>query len=101
MLRKVVPAFFAGVFAANSIPHLAKGTTGDRHQTPRHFGDTAVANAVWGWANVAASVVIWRFAVADRDEVVLGAAGVGSLISAAGLAHSWSRHPERNRPRGQ
>jgi len=34
MVGTIVAAFFLGAFAANSIPHLAKGMTGQANQTP-------------------------------------------------------------------
>jgi hypothetical protein len=76
--------------------------TGQRHQAPRQHGDTAVANTVWGWMNLVVALLLWRRVSADRHEAAaLAAASVGSLVLAAGLAHRWSRHPERNgaRPR--
>jgi hypothetical protein len=97
MVATIIAALFASAFATNSVPHLVKGMTGQRHQTPRRHGDTAVANAVWGWANVVAAVFLWRLASVDHHEVAaLSTASVGSLVVAAALAHTWSRHPERN-----
>ncbi len=97
MVGTIVAAFFLGAFAANSIPHLTKGMTGQRNRTPRGYGDSAVANAVWGWLNVVAAVLLWRLVNFDRHEAAAwSAAGVGSLLFAVGLAYTWSRHPEQN-----
>jgi hypothetical protein len=39
--------FFAGLFAANAVPHLIKGLTHERFPTP--FGSAPVANFIGGF----------------------------------------------------
>jgi hypothetical protein len=51
--------------------------------------------------NLVAALLLWRRVADDRHEAAALAAGsVGSLVLAAGLARTWSRHPERNTPLG-
>lgn len=88
-------AFLAGAFAANAIPHLAKGLTGQTHQTPRRAGDTAVANTVWGWANATIAAALWS-TTTPRRLPTAAAFAAGSLALGVPIAASWARHPERN-----
>lgn len=99
MIGTIIAAFFAGVFAINSIPHLAKGMTGQTHQSPLRHGDSAIVNAVWGWANAVIAIVLWSVVDTKYRWEALVAAAAGSLLLAVELARVWSRHPERNQPR--
>ena len=98
MRRRDLPlAFLAGAFAANAIPHLAKGLTGQTHQTPRRAGDTAVANTVWGWANAAIAAALWCSTTSTTSRLPAAAAfAAGSLTLGVPVAATWARHPERN-----
>ncbi|HSW74607.1 MAG TPA: hypothetical protein VLG16_01925 [Candidatus Saccharimonadales bacterium] len=47
MFTAIITTFFAGLFAANAVPHLVKGLTHERFPTP--FGSTPVANFIGGF----------------------------------------------------
>lgn len=47
MLTTIILMFFAGLFAANAVPHLVKGLMHERFPTP--FGSTPVANFIGGF----------------------------------------------------
>jgi hypothetical protein len=97
----------AGAVAANAIPHLVKGITGERHMTPFGRKSSAPVNVAWAFLNIV--VVLLLLQVASRREVFsLPAAGeltgpwllaflAGAFIVALFLAMFWS-DPEARLP---
>lgn len=45
-------AFLAGMFLANSIPHLVKGIAGQSHMTPFKRVSPAWFNIIWSFINI-------------------------------------------------
>ena len=90
--------FFGGAFGANAIPHLVKGLTGARFQSPfaRPPGvglSSAQTNVLWGMANL---VVAWLLLVpvagfAAGDWRDAAAFGVGMLVMGLALARTFGR----------
>ncbi|POG56190.1 hypothetical protein [Haloferax marisrubri] len=88
--RDHVAFAFLGLFGTNAVPHLVKGITGQRHQTPAGEDSSAVANVVWGSANAAVAVGLgWRYRDAVTRETLATAFGTGVLF-AVSLASYWS-----------
>ncbi len=90
--------FFAGVFLANGIPHFTQGVSGSRFQSPfaspPGVGESsAMVNAVWGLANIAAGLAlvvgVGDFSFGLNREVLM--VGVGGLVTAMGLAWHFGR----------
>lgn len=99
-MRAVVVGFLAGSCAANSVPHLTKGLTGQHHMTPFGRGSSPVVNAIWGTANAVAAAALWNSRAAEeRHPAAPAAAAAGALVTAVVLAQMWGRHPEWNLPR--
>jgi hypothetical protein len=97
VLVALLAGVFGGALAINAVPHLTKGMTGQRHQSPFRHGDTALVNAFWGWVSLAAGVtLLWVANGADHRPVAWIAAAIGSLAQALACARNWSAHPERN-----
>lgn len=44
--------FLAGMFMANSVPHLVTGIAGQQHMTPFGRMSSAMTNVVWGFINL-------------------------------------------------
>src|SRR5919206_396834 len=59
--------FVAGAAAANAIPHLVKGITGQRHMTPFARSSSAAVNVIWAFVNVLLSLVLLQ--LADRRGI--------------------------------
>lgn len=80
----------AGAFATNAIPHVVKGITGQRHQTPAGRDSSPVLNVLWGNTNVAiAGALLWWGKDAMALETVTVAFVVGVLV-AVSLARHWA-----------
>lgn len=56
-----ISAFFGGMFLFNSIPHLIKGITGEKHMTPFKRVSSPILNIVWSFSNIILSVLILGF----------------------------------------
>ena len=90
--------FFGGAFLVNAIPHFMSGVTGHPFQspfaTPPGEGlSSAWVNVLWGSANFVIAYLLLakagRFEFRRwRDAPV---AGVGGLVMALMLAHSFGR----------
>jgi hypothetical protein len=90
----------AGAFAANAIPHLVKGITGEPHMTPFARRSSAPVNVAWAFVNIL--LALWLLELASRRGIfALPAAGeltgprllaflAGALMTAIGLALFWS-----------
>ena len=92
--------FFAGAFAANAIPHLVKGITGQRHMTPFARSSSAAVNVVWAFLNILVSLLLLELA-SQRGFFSLPAATelagfsllsflAGAFVTALWLAIFWS-----------
>lgn len=93
-----VAHFFAGVFLANSIPHLVNGVSGRRFQSPfaspPGVGESsALINVLWGFANLCigygllAGIGPFAFGL-SLDALVVG---VGALAMSLELARHLGR----------
>jgi len=97
MWELYVFSFLAGLFAANALPHLVKGGTGQRFQTPFGKNSSAIVNVLWGWANALLAVIFlhfshpWPHAYRASVTFVLAALVmlvVNALIFSRGVKHS-------------
>ena len=90
----------AGAVAANAIPHLVKGITGERHMTPFARRSSPVVNVAWAFANILVALLLLQLA-SRREIFSLPAATeltgprlllfiIGALITALWLAAFWS-----------
>ena len=90
----------AGALAANAVPHLVKGITGERHMTPFGRRSSAPVNVAWAFVNIVLALVVLELA-SHRGVFSLPAAGelagpdlaaflVGALLTALWLAVFWS-----------
>lgn len=92
--------FLAGFFAANGIPHLVKGITGQTHMTPFARVSSPILNVIWAFVNVV--IAFWLFGVASGNGGLtppwaanlsglnLLATLAGAFVCAAWLASFWS-----------
>ena len=92
--------FLAGAVAANAIPHLVKGITGERHMTPLARSSSAAVNVVWAFVNVLVALLLLQ--LASRREIFALPAStelagpsllcfiLGAFVTALGLAIFWS-----------
>ena len=90
----------AGAFAANSIPHLVKGITGQRHMTPFARSSSAAVNVIWAFANIVLALLVLQaasgrefFAFPTQMELAginLWAFLLGAFVTALWLAIFWS-----------
>src|ERR1700744_4788233 len=88
--------FIAGAFAANAVPHLVQGMSGNRFQTPfaspPGVGESsALVNVIWGAANVAIAGALLHYVLPPEFPPPLSlslcvAGGIGALISAIFMA---------------
>jgi hypothetical protein len=97
---QVLLDFLGGAVAANAIPHLVKGITGERHMTPFGRSSSAAVNVVWAFANVLGALLLLQ--LASRREVFafpattelagpsLVAFLLGAFVTAIWLAIFWS-----------
>ena len=97
--------FFGGAFLANAIPHFVSGITGHAFQSP--FASppgqglsSAVVNVLWGAINfLFGYLLVGRVGAFDlrRTRHVL-VAGLGALLMALMLAHTFSQFYGGNQP---
>ncbi len=86
--------FIAGAFAANAVPHLVQGMSGNRFQTPfaspPGVGESsALVNVLWGAANVAIAGALLHSILPPEfppPPSLCIAGGIGALISAIFMA---------------
>jgi hypothetical protein len=90
--------FIAGMFLANSVPHLVNGISGRRFQSPfaspPGVGESApLVNAVWGLVNAFIGLVllfaVGRYQVGMNVETLL--VGLGFALTALALAWHFGR----------
>ena len=97
----------AGAVAANAIPHLVKGITGERHMTPFGRRSSAPVNVAWAFLNIVVALLLLQLD-SRREIFSLPAAGelagpwllaflAGALLTALFLAIFWS-DPEARLP---
>ena len=90
----------AGGFAANAIPHLVKGITGERHMTPFRRVSSAPVNVAWAFVNVVVALLLLElasrrgiFSPPAASELAgprLIAFLAGAFVTALWLARFWS-----------
>ncbi|GAB3845085.1 hypothetical protein ACFPIJ_26470 [Dactylosporangium cerinum] len=79
MIATLLLMFFAGVFAANAVPHFVKGITRERFPTP--FGGSPVVNVTAGWFMFLIAAALVGFADLGRHTVAsVASAAVGVLL---------------------
>ena len=76
----IILDLIAGAVAANAIPHLVKGITGERHMTPFGRKSSAPVNVAWAFLNIVVALLLLQ--LASRR-------GVFSLPAAGELAGPW------------
>jgi hypothetical protein len=90
--------FVSGLFLTNGVPHFVQGVSGHRFQSP--FGSppgigesSPLSNALWGFANLAAGLVLLCFFKPYGSGALVGWAlvGLGALFAAAGLSLHFGR----------
>jgi len=96
---QVILDFLAGALAANSIPHLVKGITGQRHMTPFHRSSSAPVNVIWAFVNILAALLVLElasrrgfFSMPAATELAgpsLLAFLAGAFVTALALAIFW------------
>lgn len=97
--------FLAGFFAANCLPHIIKGITGQTHMTPFKRVSSPVLNVVWGFTNVVITLFVLGVASgnggltlpwsANLSDMNLIAFLVGAFACAAYLGYFWSNPKAR------
>jgi hypothetical protein len=98
MWQLYVFSFFAGLFAANGIPHFIKGVMGQKHQTPFGKPSSAVINVCWGWINLVVAAIFLHFSNMNaHDYGAYTLFAVGALLISLFSAVAWSKHPEYNK----
>ena len=97
--------FFAGAFAANSIPHFVSGTMGRPFQTPfaKPSGielSSSTVNVVWGFFNaVVAYLLLARVGAFDpRTTSHILAFGLGALLISIPTARHFGQFHGGNTP---
>jgi len=93
-----VAYFFAGLFLANSVPHLVQGICGNRFPSPfaspPGVGESSpLVNVLWGSSNLVIGYYLLH-GVGDFQgglSADVAAAGLGALVVAIGLAIHFGR----------
>jgi hypothetical protein len=92
--------FFAGLFAANGVPHFVQGICGNRFQTPfaspPAVGESSAAvNVIWGWFNFAVAGALAHYFLPQLGALVpwaaCAAAGIGALVIALWLSQHFAK----------
>ena len=82
--------FLAGFFAANGIPHIVKGITGQKHMTPFKRVSPAPLNVVWGFANAIIALYLLGLASESGGLVPPWSAGLEGITLWAFLAGAFT-----------
>lgn len=92
--------FLAGLFAANGVPHIVKGITGQSHMTPFKRVSSPVLNVIWGFINVVITLYILGMASGNGGLTPPWNAGLsglnllaflaGAFVCGTYLAYFWS-----------
>ena len=97
-LVSLLSYFAGGAFVANGVPHFVTGVTGRPFQSPfaKPPGvglSSSVANAGWGWLNLAVGyVLVARVGTFDpRSTPDAVAAGAGALVMALLMARYFGQ----------
>jgi hypothetical protein len=82
--------FFVGAFLANGVPHFVQGVSGNPFQSPfakpPGVGESSpLSNALWGFGNLVAGVLLLHFFWPSGDSawvgwIVIGAGALGLSI---------------------
>jgi hypothetical protein len=101
----LVSYFFAGIFAANAIPHFVAGTMGRPFQSPfaKPSGiglSSATVNVVWGFFNaIVAYLLAARVGAFDpRATAHILAFGLGALLISVFAARHFGQFHGGNMP---
>jgi hypothetical protein len=101
----LVSYFFAGLFAANAVPHFVAGVMGHAFQTPfaKPPGkglSSSIVNVLWGFLNaVIGYVLLAHVGVFDPRSISdIVAFGLGVLLISVGLAHHFGQFHGGNAP---
>jgi hypothetical protein len=101
----LVSYFFAGVFAANAIPHFVAGTMGRPFQTPfaKPHGEglsSSTVNVVWGFFNaVVGYLLVTRVGAFDSRGIShILALGLGVLLVGLFSARHFGQFHGGNTP---
>lgn len=68
----VIKAFLGGMFIFNSLPHLVKGITGEKHMTPFKRASSPMLNVVWAFVNMLLGALILGLDSSGRLDVLSG-----------------------------
>ena len=91
-------SFLAGAFAANGTPHLIKGVTAQKFQTPFGKPSSAVVNVCWGWLNLVVAVIFLHLGhVRAHEYRAFALFAVAALIMSLFNASVWSKQQENNK----
>jgi len=95
-----VACFFAGLFAANVVPHFVQGVSGNRFPTPfaKPHGrglSSPTVNVLWALFNLVIGFLLYRLgnvSVSDTFALVAFFAGIAviSIYASLGFAHKHS-----------
>ena len=101
----LVSYFFAGVFAANAIPHFVSGTMGRRFQSPfaKPPGkglSSATVNVVWGFFNAVVGYLLVAHVGAFQPRATshILAFGLGALLISLFSARHFGQCHGANTP---
>jgi hypothetical protein len=98
MWQLYVFSFLSGLFAANGVPHLIKGSTGQKHQTPFGKPSSAIVNVFWGWINLVVAAIFLHFGhVRAHEYRAFATLAVAGLLMCLLNTMIWARHPEYNK----
>jgi hypothetical protein len=86
----LVLAFFAGMFLANSLPHLIAGIQGNTHMTPLAKNSSALVNVVWGSVNFVLGAWIFNASGGNLAEVLsMNSFSISFLFSNPNAKFPW------------
>lgn len=92
MVSVLILGILVGVLFCNGVPHFIKGVSGEKHRTPFAKSSPATVNAVWGWLNLVAAVLVWHVApMAKHPRAAFVAVATGALLTGVFLADRQSR----------